>query len=74
MAPIPDANCNDDAASDGTGSKLIASDDDDDDDDVVHLPGEFAVPISGTTLIQSLELAKVHWSTHGSWLDDSSSE
>ena len=72
MAPIPDANFYDDAPSDGTGSKLIASDDDD--YDVGNLPGEFAVHISGTTLIHLLELAEAHRATHGSWLDDGSSE
>ena len=32
------------------------------------------MPISGTTLIHLLELAEAHRATHGSWLDDSSSE
>ena len=71
MAPIPDANFYDDADSVGTGGELIATDDE---DDVDHLPGEFAVSISGTTLIYLLELAKAHRATHGSWLDDSDSE
>jgi len=72
MAPAPDTNVFDsDAESDGNGSELIRVDDE---DDVGLLPGEFAVPISVTTLIYLLELAKAHRVTHGSWLDESDSE
>ena len=70
MAPIPDATFYDHAASDGTGSELIASVDD---DDVEHLPAEFAVPIDGMTLLYLLDIAGAHRATHGSWLDDSNS-
>ena len=51
MAPIPDANIYDYADSVDTGNKLIATNDE---DDVGHLPGKFAVPISGITLIYLL--------------------
>jgi len=71
MAPIPDTNIYDDADSDGTDIKLIAIDDE---DEVGNMPGEFAVPISATTLIYLLKLTKAHQTTHGSWLDDSDSK